>query len=263
MQRPGVQSLFNFSGKTVLITGASGGIGAGIARRFSEAGANIALHYKNGKPEAEALAAELAEKNIVAQTFQADLTNEASVASMMAAVVQHFGTLDTLINNAGIFPNSSIQAMSHGAWKTMMAVNADSIFLCTREGCAAMKNARENTDSSIINIASISGMNAGPDHAHYNASKAAVISFTQSAAQEFGPHGIRVNCISPGLIARPGIEEVWPEGVARWQKKAPLARMGTPDDVADACLFLASPAAAFITGVNLPVEGGVMASPIY
>ena len=259
MQRPSVQSLFNFSGKTVLVTGASGGIGAGIARRFAEAGANIALHYRNGKAEAEALAAELAGTGILAVAFQADLTDEASVSALFTGAVDHFGGLDTLINNAGIFPNSSIEGMSYEAWKTMMAVNTDSVFLCTREAVVAMKN----VGGSIINIASISGMNAGPDHAHYNASKAALISFTQSAAQEFGPLGIRVNTVSPGLIERDGIEEAWPEGVARWQTKAPLARMGTPGDVADACLFLASPAAAFITGINLPVEGGVMASPIY
>jgi len=259
MQRPSVQSLFNFTGKTVLVTGASGGIGAGIARRFAEAGANVALHYKSDKAGADALANELAKTGVRANIFQADLTNEASVTSLMAAVVDHFGGLNTLVNNAGIFPNSSIEAMSHEAWQAMMAVNTDSVFLCTREAAAIMKN----TGSSIVNIASISGMNAGPDHAHYNASKAAVISFTQSAAQEFGPSGIRVNTVSPGLIERDGIEGVWPEGVARWQKKAPLARMGTPGDVADACLFLASPAAAFITGVNLPVEGGIMASSIY
>lgn len=259
MQRPSVQSLFNFSDKTVLITGASGGIGAGVAHRFAEAGADVALHYRSGKTSTEALAAELKKNGTQAKTFQADLTNEASVSSLVAAVVDHFGALDALINNAGIFPNSSINAMSHEAWQTMMAVNTDSVFLCTREAAAAMKK----TGGSIINIASISGMNAGPDHAHYNASKAAVISFTQSAAQEFGPNGIRVNTVSPGLIERAGIKEVWPEGVARWQNKAPLARMGTPGDVADACLFLSSPAAAFITGINLPVEGGIMASPIY
>jgi len=259
MQRPSVQSLFNFSGKTVLITGASGGIGAGIARRFAEAGANVALHYRSGKTAAEALAVGLQKTGAHAKIFQADLTNEASVSSLVRAVIDHFGALDTLVNNAGIFPNSSIETMSREAWQAMMAVNTDSVFLCTREAAAAMKK----TGGSIINIASTSGMHAEPDHAHYNASKAAVISFTQSAAQEFGPKGVRVNAVSPGLIEREGIEEAWPEGVARWQNKAPLARMGTPGDIADACLFLSSPAAAFITGINLPVEGGMMASPIY
>jgi len=259
MQTPSVNNLLNFNGRTVLVTGASGGIGAGIARRFAEAGAQVALHYRGGKADAETLALELKAIGAKAHTIQADLTNENSVASLMDTVVTQCGALDVLINNAGIFPNSSIEAMPLDSWKTMMAVNTDSIFLCTREAASMMKN----TGGSIINIASIAGMNAGGQHAHYNASKAAVISFTQSAAQEFGPAGIRVNTISPGLIERDGIQEAWPEGVERWKKKAPLGRMGTPRDIADACLFLASPAAHFITGVNLPVEGGILASPIY
>jgi len=259
MQTLPVNSLLDFSGKTVLVTGASGGIGAGIARRFAEAGAHIAVHYRSGKTDAEALVSELVATGVKAQAFHANLTSEASVKALVAAVTSHYGTLDVLINNAGIFPNSSIEAMSLEAWQTMMAVNTDTVFLCTREAAKHMKL----TGGAIINIASISGMNAGPDHAHYNASKAAVISFTQSAAQEYGPCGIRVNTVSPGLIERDGIKDAWPEGVERWEKKAPLGRMGTPTDIADACLFLASPAARFITGVNLPVEGGVMASPIY
>jgi NAD(P)-dependent dehydrogenase (short-subunit alcohol dehydrogenase family) len=251
-----VSSLLDYSGKTVLVTGASGGIGAGIARRFAEAGANVALHYRNGQANAEALALELGDK---AEAFQADLTNAASVSRLMDSVISHFGALDVCINNAGAFPNASIKDMTTVQWRAMMAVNTDTVFLCTQQAAARMIKA----GGAIINIASISGMNAGPDHAHYNASKAAVISFTQSAAQEFGPTGIRVNTVSPGLVSRDGIRDAWPEGVARWENKAPLGRMGTPTDIADACLFLASPAARFITGINLPVEGGVMASPIY
>ena len=116
---------------------------------------------------------------------------------------------------------------------------------------------------SIINIASIEAENAAPMHAHYCAAKAGVVMLTESSAQELGRHGIRVNCVSPGLIWREGIDEAWPEGVERWMKAAPLSRLGTPQDIANACLFLASNAAEWITGANLRVDGGVMTSQIF
>jgi 3-oxoacyl-[acyl-carrier protein] reductase len=116
---------------------------------------------------------------------------------------------------------------------------------------------------AIVNIASIEGSFAAWGHSHYSAAKAAVIMYTQSAALELGGRGIRVNCVSPGLIWREGIETAWADGVARWQARAPLTRLGMPDDIADACLFLASPAARWITGVNLTVDGGVSSSPAF
>jgi len=259
METPTISSLLKFTGKTVLVTGASSGIGASIASRFAEAGANVAVHYRGGTADAEVLITDLTTTGYSACAFQAELTNELAVARMMDAVIARFGTLDVVINNAGTFPNSTIESMSLDDWQKMMAANADTTFLCTREGAARMTDA----GGAIVNIASIAGMNAGPEHAHYNSAKAAVIMFTQSAAQEFGPHGVRVNAVSPGVIERDGIRDAWPDGVARWEDKAPLGRIGTAEDVADACLFLASPAARFITGINLPVEGGMMASPIY
>jgi len=258
MQIPPVSSLLDFSGKTVLVTGASGGIGAGTARRFAEAGANIAVHYRGDKEGADALVDELIEGGSKARAFHAELTDADSVAALMKAITAHFGSLDVAVNNVGIFPNATVKDMTLDEWRTMMAVNTDTVFLCTQQAAAQMKNG-----GAIINIASIAGMNAGPAHAHYNSSKAAVIMFTQSAAQEYAEAGIRVNAVSPGLISRDGIREAWPEGVERWESQAPLKRMGEVSDIADACLFLASPAARHITGINLPVEGGVMASPIY
>jgi len=260
MLAPSVKSLFDLGGKTILITGASGGIGAGIAHRFAEAGANIALHYRNGGEAVRTLAAELTQKGTHVSSFQAELTDADSVAAMIDAAVVKFTRLDVLINNAGIFPNAPLMDMSHNNWKTMMAANTDSVFLCTQKAAEQMK---QTGGGAVVNIASISGLNAGPAHAHYNSSKAAVIMFGQSAAQELAAFGIRVNTVSPGLVFRPGIDEAWPEGVARWQQKAPLGRLVYPEDIADACLFLASPAARFITGVNIPVEGGVLSSPIY
>ncbi len=127
----------------------------------------------------------------------------------------------------------------------------------SRPGCAT------GAHGAIVNIGSISASNPATDHSHYNSAKAAVLMFTRSCAQELGPFGIRVNSVSPGLIHKDGIEEAWPEGVERWQSRAPLRRLGEPEDIADACLFLASPAARWITGHNLVVDGGVLATRIY
>ena len=150
--------------------------------------------------------------------------------------------------------------MTRDQWRTMIETNMDTVFLGTQAVAHLMKVAGSG---AIINLASISAMNPASDHSHYNSAKAGVVMFTRSAAQELGPSGIRVNCISPGLVARPSLEDAWPEGVARWQQSAPLDRMGTPEDIGDACLFLASPAARWITGVNLIVDGGVMSSMIF
>ncbi|MDQ4078313.1 MAG: SDR family oxidoreductase, partial [Chloroflexota bacterium] len=121
----------------------------------------------------------------------------------------------------------------------------------------------QGAGGAIVNIASIEAERPAPLHAHYNAAKGGVLMYTRSAALELGPHGIRVNAVSPGLIWREGIEEQWPEGVARWREAAPLTRLGRPEDVADACLFLASPAARWISGTNLVVDGGVLVRPAF
>jgi NAD(P)-dependent dehydrogenase (short-subunit alcohol dehydrogenase family) len=258
MTTPSVRSLLDFSGKTVLVTGASGGIGAGTALRFAEAGAKVAVHYRSDRQGADKIVTAIKNDGGEAHAFHAELSMEKAVVALFDGVVERFGVIDITINNAGMFPNSTIADMSLDEWQAMYASNTDTLFLCTREAAARMK-----PGGAIINIASIAAMNAGPEHAHYNSAKAAVVMFSQSAAQEYGPKGIRVNTVSPGVIGRDGIRDAWPDGVARWEAKAPLGRLGSATDIADACLFLASPAASFITGANLPVEGGVLASPIY
>jgi NAD(P)-dependent dehydrogenase (short-subunit alcohol dehydrogenase family) len=254
------QELLNFSGKTVIVTGASQGIGAGIARRFAQAGAQLVIHYRSGSAAATALVEDIVSDGGRAVAIAAELTDPASVEALIAESVAAFGALDVMINNAGIFPNAALLELSHGDWQAMIAANVDTAFLGTQ---AAGLYMRDNGGGAIINLGSINAMNPGSVHSHYNSAKAAVLMFTRSAAQELGPFGIRVNSVSPGLIARPGIEEAWPEGVARWEHKAPLGRMGSVEDIGDACLFLASPAARWITGVDLTVDGGVLSSMIY
>jgi len=257
---PATQELLDFANRTVIVTGASQGIGAGIARRFAEAGANVLVHYRGGKAGADTLVEEIVSNKGKAIAIQGELASEAGSQALVAESVKAFGGLDVLINNAGIFPIASFLDMTLEDWRAMYASNVETAMLCTKAAATHMKDAG---GGAIVNIGSLSAVNPATAHSHYNSAKAAVVMLTQSAAQELGQFKIRVNSVSPGLIARPGIEEQWPEGVQRWQKQAPLGRMGEPEDVADACLFLASPAARWITGHNLVLDGGVLSSMIY
>ncbi|NKB37119.1 MAG: glucose 1-dehydrogenase [Gammaproteobacteria bacterium] len=257
---PATNALLDFSNRTVIVTGASQGIGAGIARRFAEAGANVVVHYRSSHQGAEAVVQKITDSGGKADAIKADLTSEKACASLIQETLDKFSSLDVLINNAGIFPNKSLLEMTLEDWQQMYSANVETAMLCTRFAAKHMKGAN---GGAIVNIGSTSASNPGSDHSHYNSAKAAVLMLTRSAAQELGEHNIRVNSVSPGLVARPGIEEQWPEGVARWQKQAPLGRMGTPEDVADACLFLASPAARWISGQDLVLDGGMLSAMIY
>jgi NAD(P)-dependent dehydrogenase (short-subunit alcohol dehydrogenase family) len=166
-----------------------------------------------------------------------------------------------LVNNAGIYPLHSLLDMADDDWDSVVDASLRSTYLCTQ--LAARQMIADEVAGAIVNIASIEAQNPAPLHSHYNAAKAAVVMFTKSVANELGPQGIRVNVVSPGLIWAEGIETNWADGVERWQKSAALTRLGQPDDVADACLFFASPAARWITGAELVVDGGVMTKQIF
>ena len=260
MQVPRTSALLNLSGSVAIVTGASQGIGAGIARRLAEAGAAVVVHYRGNADEAAGIVAGIAAAGGNAASVQADLCNPAAVKDVVAEAVARFGRLDILVNNAGMFPTRSLLDMTPGEWRDMYESVVATTMLCTQ---AAAREMQSTGNGAIVNIASIGAIHPAPDHSHYNSAKAAVVMFTKSAALELGRFGIRVNAVSPGLIARPGIEEQWPDGVARWNAKALLGRLGQPEDVADACLFLASPAARWITGHNLVVDGGVTSSAVY
>jgi len=261
MNMPAVNTLLDFSGKVVLVTGSGSGVGQGIAARFAEAGANVIVHYRSSATSAQALVQQIIERGGGALAAQADLTQAQAVDRLIAQTVDTFGRLDVLINNAGSYPLASVLTMTPLEWEEVLNANLRSVFLCTQ--AAAQQMIVQGSGGAIVNITSIEAEHPAPQHSHYNAAKAGVLMYTRAAAAELGAHNIRVNAVAPGLIWRAGIEQAWPDGVARWQQAAPLQRLGQPEDVADACLFLASPAARWITGASLTVDGGVMTTPIF
>ncbi len=249
-------AMLDLSDLVVAVTGAGGGIGQGIARRFSEAGASVVAHTRTTDlgPLLESLSGPAA-------AVTADLRRPDGPTRVVKSAVASFGKLDAVINNAGMFTGASMEEMSDEEWQLMLDTNLTTVHRLTQ--AAARHLISRGSAGSVVHIASIEGSNPAALHSHYSVSKAGVIMHARAAALEFGDHGIRVNSVSPGLIHRPGIEEQWPEGVARWEKAAPLTRLGTPEDIADACLFLVSPLARWITGANLVVDGGALASPTW
>ncbi len=256
-----VVDLLDLSGKSAVVTGAGRGIGAAIARRFAQAGASVVVNFRTSADGASEVARAIREAGGEAVAMQADVTRRDEVERLVAGAVDAHGRLDVLVNNAGIYPVSPLLEMPEGEWDAVVDANLKSVHLSTQAAAARM--IQLGGGGAVVNVASIEGHAPAPLHAHYDAAKAGVIMHTRSAAQELGPHGIRVNAVSPGLIRAEGIEDAWPEGVARWLEAAPLGRMGEAVEVADACLFLASPAAAWITGAVLPVDGGVLARPVF
>jgi len=257
-----VARLLDFTGRSVIVTGAGAGIGAGIALRFAEAGADVVVACRSNKDGSDAVAARIVKAGRRAVVHQADLTNAAAAEALVARGIEAFGRLDLLINNAGVYPVHALLEMKEAEWRDVLDANLTSVHLMTQAAARRM-SAQTPAGGAIVNIASIEASNPAPCHAHYNAAKAAVVMHTRSAAAELGRHGIRVNCVSPGLIDREGLNEAWPDGVKRYLDAVPLGRLGQPADVADACVFLASPAARWITGAELIVDGGVLTSQVY
>jgi 3-oxoacyl-[acyl-carrier protein] reductase len=255
---PPVDRLLDLSGRGAIVTGAGNGIGRAIASRFAEAGAGIVVHFKTSEAGAREVVDAIEAKGGLAVALQADLGDRAQVQRLFDEALEALGRLDVLVNNAGIYPLSSLVEMTDDEWDAVVTGDLTSVHFCTQAAAVRLTDG-----GAIVNVASIEALQPMPDHAHYEAAKAGVLMHTRAAALELGPRGIRVNSVSPGLIDRGGLATDWPEGLARWRKAAPLGRPGTPEDVADACLFLASDAARWITGANLIVDGGALARPAF
>ncbi len=245
---PAISALFDLSGETVLVTGASGNIGAVIAARLAEAGADVIAHFHRNEAAATALVERLGKGQVV----QANLADKTDVDALFNAVRPSM-----VVHNAAAQPVSNIADMTYSDWRGVLAANLDSAFLVTQRAAKAWTTAGKT--GAMVNIGSIEGLDPAIGHAHYATSKAGLTMLTRAAALEFGAAGIRVNCVSPGLIDRDGLADDWPDGVDRWCDRVPLGRLGSPIDVADAVLFLLSPAARWISGANLVVDGGMSA----
>ena len=245
-------------GQVALVTGAGGGIGRGIALRFAEQGAAVAVHCRTAVAAAREVAARIEDVGARAVVLEADLRDEEECRRLVREAAEWGGGLTALVNNAGVQPTRPLPGMTAAQWREVVDTNLTGVFACTQAAAELMR-----PGGSVTHIASIEASHPAPEHAHYSASKAAIVMHARSAALEYGPHGIRVNTVSPGLIDRAGLAEAWPEGVERWTRRAPLGRLGRPEDVADACVFLASPLASWITGHDLVVDGGVTAGAVW
>jgi NAD(P)-dependent dehydrogenase (short-subunit alcohol dehydrogenase family) len=250
--------LLDYKNKVVLVTGAGSGIGAGIAKRFAQAGADVVICDLKPDISSTGIKDRFGPKAIL---MSADVSDPEQVKKLFDDVSLKLSPVDVLINNAGIYPVRGLLELSAEEWDRMLAVNLKSVFLCTQAAARGMIHAGKS--GAIVNIASIEAINPSAGHSHYAASKAGVVMFSNTAAMELGQYHIRVNSVSPSLINRPTLQKDWPEGYSRFVNKAPLGRVGEPEDVADACLFLASDAARWITGAHLIVDGGILTSQIY
>ncbi len=242
-------------GKTALITGASKGIGRSIALKFAEQGANVAFTYLSSVEKGQALEGELSGFGVKAKGYRSDASDFKAAEQLINDVVSEFGSLDILINNAGITRDNLLLRIGEEDWDTVINVNLKSCFNTVK---AATKTMMKQRSGSIINMTSVVGIKGNPGQTNYSASKAGIIGFTKSVALELGSRGIRSNAIAPGFIETEMTEVLDEKTVQSWRDAIPLKRGGSPDDVADACVFLGSDMSSYITGQVIQVDGGML-----
>lgn len=241
-------------GKTALITGASRGIGKAIALEFAEHGANVAFTDLKYDEAAESLEKELESKGVQAKGFASDASSTEDTDRVVKEILSTFDRVDILVNNAGITKDNLLMRMSEGDWDAVISVNLKSVFNLTK---AIQRHMLKNRQGSIINMSSVVGVNGNAGQSNYSASKAGIIGFTKSVAQELGSRNIRCNAIAPGFIETEMTEKLSEEVRKEWAQQIPLRRGGKPEDVARTAVFLASDLSSYVTGQVINVCGGM------
>ena len=242
-------------GKTVIITGASRGIGKGIAEVFAQQGANIAFTYRSSDEKAKSLEEELSVNGCKARGYKSDASDFDAAQKLAADVLEEFGSIDVLVNNAGITKDGLLMRMSEDDFDSVMDINMKSVFNMTK---AVLRPMLKQRKGSIINMSSVVGVKGNAGQSNYSASKAAINGFTKSTALELGSRNIRCNSIAPGFIETEMTEALGEEQINEWRNSIPLKRGGTTEDIANVTLFLASDMSAYVTGQVLHVCGGML-----
>ncbi|WP_026934974.1 3-oxoacyl-[acyl-carrier-protein] reductase [Christiangramia echinicola] len=241
-------------GKNAIITGGSRGIGKGIAEVFAKHGANVAFTYNSSSQSAEELAKELETLGIKAKAYQSNAASFEEAQQLIDRVNEDFGSIDIVVNNAGITKDNLLMRMSEEDFDKVIEVNLKSIFNMTK---AVQRTMLKQRSGSIINMSSVVGVTGNAGQANYAASKAGIIGFSKSMAQELGSRNIRTNVIAPGFIETEMTEKLDEKTVQGWRDAIPLKRGGKPEDIANACVYLGSDLSSYVTGQVIHVDGGM------
>ncbi len=241
--------------KNVIITGATRGIGKGIALEFAKQGANIAFTYSRSVDEAKGLEKELSKFGVKAKSFQSDASKYDDSHKLIESILLYFDTIDVLVNNAGITKDNLLMRMQESDFDLVISVNLKSVFNMTK---AVQKTILKQRYGSIINMSSVVGVKGNAGQTNYAASKAGIIGFSKSVALELGSRNIRCNVVAPGFIETEMTAELNEDTVNEWRKGIPLKRGGTPQDIANTCTWLASDLSSYVTGQVINVDGGML-----
>ena len=247
--------MFQFEGKVVLLTGAGSGIGAATARAFAKAGATVVAADKN-QEGLKSLESELGTEKLMTRTV--NTSDPAACESLINAAIEKFGKLDVLVNDAGVDHMGAVDEGGLEDWERIMGTDLNGYFYMIRFAIPHLRKQK----GAIVNVSSVSGLGGDWNHSFYNAAKGAITNFTRALALDEAKHGVRVNAVNPSLVYTAMTEQMKSETelIKKFEERIPMGRGANPDDIAGPILFLASEAAHFVTGVNLPVDGGLMAS---
>lgn len=242
-------------GKTAIITGGSRGIGKAIVEVFVKQGANVAFTYSSSSDAAKAIENELSTNNVKVKSYKSDASNFEEAKLLAASVLEEFGSIDILINNAGITKDNLLMRMSEEDFDRVIQVNLKSVFNMTK---AVQRTMLKQRKGSIINMSSVIGVKGNAGQSNYAASKAGIIGFTKSMAIELGSRNIRSNAIAPGFIVTEMTEELGEETIKQYFEAIPLKRGGSPEEIANTCVFLGSDMSSYLTGQVLNIDGGML-----